>query len=182
MTLRGWLRFAGVLLLVAVVQVGMLDGITIAGAHPDLFLLVAVVSGLGAGPQLGSVMAFVSGLVADLFVPTPYGLSALCFVLVAFAVGLAAGPPGGRVPYSFRVVTAVFGSIGGTLLYAGLETLLGQPHPGLGATVVICLVVAVGNAVLVIPTASLVNRAIAARSSGSSRDLASLAGGSATGR
>ncbi|MDA8039227.1 MAG: rod shape-determining protein MreD [Actinomycetota bacterium] len=182
MTLRGWLRFVGVLVLVAVVQVGVLDGITVAGAHPDLFLLVAVVCGLAAGPQLGSVMAFVSGLVADLFVPTPYGLSALCFVLVAFAVGLAAGLPGGRAPYSFKVVTALLGSIGGTLLYAGLETLLGQPHLDLGATLVICLVVAVGNAILVIPTAALVTWAVTAGSSGSSRDLASLAGGSATSR
>ena len=75
-----------------------LNEIVVGGAHPDLFLLLAISAGLAAGPQRGAVMAFALGLVADLFVQTPYGLSSLCYVLVAFAIGLGgrASRPGGR--------------------------------------------------------------------------------------
>jgi len=177
-TARGWLRFAGVLVLTSVVQGAVLNGVVVGGAHPDAFLLVAVVAGLTAGAQQGAVLGFVTGLVADLFLPTPYGFSAFCFVLVAFAVGLAAGAQAGRSPYGFRIVTAVVGSIGGTLLFAALETLLGQPHPGFRDIVVVCAVVAAGNAVLAIPATALVFRAVTA-GGGSQRDLAG-AGGSAT--
>jgi rod shape-determining protein MreD len=181
MTARGWLRFALVLLGVAVLQEGLLDGIVVGGAHPDAFLLVAIVAGLLAGSQQGAVLAFVTGLVADLFVPTTFGLSALCFVLVAFTVGLAAGLPGGRAPNGFKIVTAALAGIGGTLLFAAIVALLGQPHPGLEAIFMICLVVATGNAVLAVPAAAAVNWAVTA-GSGAQRDLASLPGGSATTR
>lgn len=179
MTARGWLRFLFLLVLTAVVQEGILNGIVVGGAHPDAFLLVATVAGLTAGAQQGAVLAFVTGLVADLFLPTSYGFSAFCFVLVAFAVGLAAGVQGGRVPYGFRVVAAVVGSVGGSLLFAGLQTLLGQPHLGPRAILLVCAVVATGNAVLAIPATALVQRAVTAGRSGQ-RGLASVAGGSAT--
>jgi rod shape-determining protein MreD len=127
MNMRTWGRLVIVTLAAAVIQVGVLNGIVVDGAHPDLFLLLAISAGLAGGPQRGAVMGFALGLVADLFVQTPYGLSSLCYVLVAFGVGLAAGIPSGRAPLGFQLATALVGGIGGTLLYAGLGTLIGQP-------------------------------------------------------
>jgi rod shape-determining protein MreD len=176
-SLQAWARFVLVLALAAVVQVAVLNSVVIGGAHPDVFLLVAVVAGLIRGPQYGATMAFVTGLVADLFLPTPYGLSSLCFVLIAFGVGLTAGLPGARTPYGFRVVTAVLGSLGGTLLFAGVETLIGQPHPDIRQLAMICLVVSLGSAVLVVPTFSLVRRAVTIGPA-AQRESASMAGGS----
>lgn len=181
MSLQAWARFALVLLLAAVAQVAVLNGVQIAGVHPDLFLLVAVAAGLVRGPQQGATMGFVTGLVADLFVATPYGLSAFCFVLVSFCVGLTSGLAGGRAPYSFRVVTAVLGGIGGTLLFAGLETLIGQPHPDIRQIAAICLVVALGNAVLVVPTVAVVQRAVTVGGA-AQREAAALSGGSSAAR
>jgi rod shape-determining protein MreD len=154
-TLRTWRRLFVVGFAVMIVQVGLLQQIVVGSAHPDAFLLMAVCAGLVAGPQYGAVVAFVTGLVADLFVVTPYGLSALCFVLVAFGVGYLAALPGGRAPYTFRVVTAFVASIGGTLLYAGLSILVGQPHAPRGELVNVVAVVSVANAVLAIPAVAL---------------------------
>src|ERR1039458_5307813 len=93
MTLQGWGRLAGDNALPVVIQTGLLDQLVIGGAHPDIFVLLAVVAGLAAGPQRGAVAAFSIGLVADLFVRTPFGLSSLCYVLLAFVTGLAAVLP-----------------------------------------------------------------------------------------
>ena len=89
MSLRMWARLALIAFGAIIVQVGLLNQVVVSGAHADVFLLLAISAGLVAGPQRGAAMAFVLGLVADVFVPTPYGLSSLCYVLVAFAVGLA---------------------------------------------------------------------------------------------
>ena len=124
MTGRMWGRLAVLIVVTAIVQVSFLNGLLIGGAHPDLFLLVAIVAGLTAGPQRGAVIAFV----ADLFVLTPFGLSSLVYVLVAFGVGEAASLPSGRAPYSFRMLMAAAGGIVGVLLFSGIGALIGQPH------------------------------------------------------
>ncbi len=178
MTWRGWLSYVVLLFVTAVVQVGILNGIVVGGAHPDAFLLLAVAAGLVAGAQQGAILAFVAGLVADLFVVTPYGLSALCLVLVSFGVGLAAGTPGARSSVGFRVATALIASVGGTLLYAAVETLIGQPHPRLGHIVAVCLVVAIANGIGIVPVVRLLARVVSAGSV-AQRGPASLSGGSA---
>jgi rod shape-determining protein MreD len=120
----------------------------IGGAHPDLFLLLAISAGLVAGPQRGAVIGFTLGLVADVFVQTPYGLSSLCYVLVAFAVGLAAGTVAARPTLGFQAATALLGGVGGTLLFAGLGSLIGQPSVPRHQLVVITVVVAAGCVLL----------------------------------
>jgi rod shape-determining protein MreD len=173
---RAWLRLVVVIVVTAVLQVGVLDGLEVHGAHPDGFLLVAIAAGLVAGPQRGAVIAFVVGLVADLFVLTPFGLSALVDVLVAFGVGSAAALPAGRAPYSFRMVMAFAGGITGTLLFAVISALLGQPKLSSHELVVVVAVVAIANVVLVVPAAAAMSWAV---NVGPSRDLAAVSGGSA---
>jgi len=175
-TARAWLRVAAVVCVTLVVQVGILNGLVVGGAHPDAFLLLAIAAGLTAGPQRGAVIAFVVGLVADLFVLTPFGLSSLVYVLVAFGAGLTASLPGGRARYSFEMLVALAGSVAGTLLFEGISILLNQPRlPGHELAVVVA-VVAVANAVLIIPASAAMSRAV---SVGPPRDTAAVAGGSA---
>ena len=171
LTLRTWRRLFIVGVVIVVVQVGLLQQVTVANVHPDAFLLVAICAGLVAGPQAGAVVGFVTGLVADLFVVTPYGLSALCYVLVAFTVGQTAALPGGRAPHLFKVVTAFLGSIGGTLLYLGLAILVGQPHLARAQLVDVLAVVSVANAVLAVPGVAVMRWAFSAGAQ-QSRDLA----------
>ena len=175
MTVRTWGRLAVVALVALVVQVGVLDQIVIAGAHADLFLLLAISAGLVGGPQRGAVMAFALGLVADVFVQTPYGLSSLSYVLVAFAVGLTAGLPSGRPPLGFRLATALLGGMGGTLLYAGLGTLIGQPSVSRHQLAVVVAVVTAG-CVLLAPLAYRLLEWTVAVVPGTHRDAGRLRG------
>lgn len=151
MTARSWRRLALAAVTVVIVQVGILQQISIDAAHPDVFLLMAICAGLVAGPQTGAVIAFLWGLVADLFVVTPFGLSALCFVLVAFAVGQLSQVPGSRPPYRLSVVVSFAAGFVGSLLYVGLSFLVGLPHFPAPEIAVAALVVAVGCAVLAVP-------------------------------
>lgn len=161
MTLRTWWRLAAIGLVAVVVQVAVLNQIEVGGAHPDLFLCVAIGAGLVAGAQQGAVVGFAAGLVADLFTVTPYGLSALTFVLVAFFVGLLAALPAGRGSLAFRVVATFGASIAGTLVYAGLLILLGQPHLPRSELAGVVAVVSVANAVLALPVTGAMGWAFA---------------------
>jgi rod shape-determining protein MreD len=175
MTGRMWGRLAVLIVVTAIVQVSFLNGLLIGGAHPDLFLLVAIVAGLTAGPQRGAVIAFVTGLVADLFVLTPFGLSSLVYVLVAFGVGEAASLPSGRAPYSFRMLMAAAGGIVGVLLFSGIGALIGQPHLPRQQLIAVVSVVAIANAILCIPVASMMSWAV--NVGPSSRELVPVSGG-----
>jgi len=78
-----------VVAVVVVVQHTLLDSLQVGGAHPDIMLLLPMAAGYTAGPERGAAFGFVAGLVADLFLPTTYGLSALVGCLLGFATGVA---------------------------------------------------------------------------------------------
>lgn len=178
MTLRMWGRIALIIVGTLLLQVGLLDQVVIAGAHADAFLLLAISAGLVAGAQRGAVIAFVVGLVADLFVPTPYGLSSLCFVLLAFAVGLATGALPGRPTLGFQLAAALLAGIGGTLLFAGLSTLIGQPSEPRHQLAIVVAVVAAG-CVLLVPISYRLFEWTVAAVPGAHRDAGAFASGSA---
>ncbi len=174
---RSWARLGFLIVMTAIIQVGIINNIVVGGAHGDVFLLLAVAAGLVAGPQHGAVIAFVSGLVADLFVLTPFGLSALCFVLVAFGVGQLAALPGGRTQNGFRLLVAAAAGVVGTLLFAVIGTMLNQPSIGFHQVAIVCVVVAVVNAVLVIPAVKAMSWVV--KPSATQHELAAFSGGSA---
>lgn len=151
MNLRSWGRLAAVAVLALVVQVAILDQIVLHGAHPDVFVLLAAAAGAVAGSQRGAMIGFVIGLVADAVLPSPYGLSALTFVLVAFAAGLVRNLPGDRDTRGLQVATCVAGGAGGTVCFEALGDLLGQPGMLDRQGAVVVLVVTAGALVLAIP-------------------------------
>lgn len=178
MTLRTWARLVVLVLAAALVQVGLFNQVVIGEAHPDVFVLLAISAGLAAGPQRGAVIGFVLGLVADVFVQTPYGLSSLCYVLVAFAVGLAAATVASRPTLGFQVAAAFLGGIGGTILFAGLGALINQPSVPRHQLVVIAAVVAATCVLLVNPASRLLEWTLAV-APGTHRDAGAFASGSA---
>jgi rod shape-determining protein MreD len=151
-----------VALFVAVQQTLMLD-LRLGPVHPDIMILLPIVAGLVGGPGSGASMGFGAGLVADLFLPTPFGLSALVGCLIGFAVGittLALDRTAGWLP----PVVAFGASALYEVIYAVLGSVLGQPqmiHVDLTRVV---LVVAVVNAVLALPAMRLVGWALPAAS------------------
>ena len=84
----------------------------VAGAAPDVMLLVAVAGGLVGGPVRGAVFGFAAGIAIDVFLRTPMGLSALVFTLVGYGVGVIS--TGVLTPtWYLPVLTASIASAGG---------------------------------------------------------------------
>lgn len=124
----GALSRARVSLLVVTVLVLQLTAgaaISVGGVHPDLMVLVAVTAGLVGGPDRGAVVGFASGLLADLFVHAPFGLSALAFTVVGYAVGIVHNSVL-RATWPVAVLTAALGCAGGEALYAAVGAIVGE--------------------------------------------------------
>lgn len=147
MTGMARLRLGLVLVSVLVVQLSLLDGLSIFGAHPDALLLVAAGGGLAGGPQRGAVVGFAAGLASDLFLTTPFGLSALAFTLVGFGVGLARASLIQSVWWITPVI-AILASAAGVVLYALLGATVGQSQMLGDRLALIVGVVALANGVL----------------------------------
>lgn len=151
MTATSWARLALVLLAALVVQVAVVDQILVRGTHADLMVLLVGAAGLVAGPQRGAITGFLVGLVADLVVTTPYGLSSLTFVLVGFTFGLLRLAPTAREARSVQVALCVAAGAAGTILYAFLGAVLDQSGM-LGRTALdAVVVVTIGGLVLAWP-------------------------------
>lgn len=141
MTATSWARLVLILIGALVLQVAVVDQVVVLGAHADLMVLLAGAAGLIAGPARGATIGFVVGLVADLVVTTPYGLSSLAFVLLGFGCGLLRLAPAAREARTVQVAACVVAGAVGTVLYAFLGALVGQAgmlgRTGLDAVVVV---------------------------------------------
>jgi len=148
-----------VLFVVLVVQHALLDGVRVAGAHAEVMLLVPIMAGYTAGPERGAIVGFAAGLVADLLLPTTFGLSALVGCLLGYSTGLATA---GLVRSSWWLppLVAMAATSAGLTGYAILGTVLGEPRL-LPAYLPAALVVAVpAAALLAIPVLRLVAWAV----------------------
>jgi rod shape-determining protein MreD len=141
------MRLGVVLLLALLVQLTVFVDVRIAGVAPELLALVAVTAGFFVGPERGPLIAFVAGLLWDIYLPTPLGVSAITFAVVAFVVGsLNEGlfhDTRGQL-----VLVAGVASAATVVGYALLGSILGES--GLIDTdmLVVALLVGVTNAVL----------------------------------
>lgn len=106
------------LVAVCVVQGAAGARLTVAGVQPDLFLILAVGSGLGAAPEAATLMGFLAGLYQDALSGGPLGLRAFTLTLMAFAAARL-----GRELEASRPATQFAVLLGGAGL-AGAITLL----------------------------------------------------------
>ncbi len=155
-------RLPLVLLLCLVVHATFLPELRIAGVMPDLMLLVAAAAGLQAGPGYGAAIGFASGLLADLLLPTPLGLSALVFTVVGYLTGAAkAGIL--RDSWWFPAAVAFVASSAGVGLFALAGSMIGEGALLHGRLATIMLVVGLTNAALALPVFRLVGWSLAGR-------------------
>ena len=140
-------RVGLVLAATLVVHLTLLSRLRIEDVRPDALLLVAVLAGLAAGPERGAVVGFCAGLLADLFLQSPFGLSALAYSLVGFAVGsLQSGIL--RATWWIPVVTAAGASAAGIVLFGVLGAMVGQPDFVSPRLAIIAVLVGFMNAAL----------------------------------
>lgn len=123
-------RTSFVFVVALTLQLGVANQIQVFGVQGDLMLLVAVAAGVAAGPDQGAVIGFASGLAYDLMLQTPFGLSALTYALVAYAVGSLQDSVL-RAAWWIPVASAATASAIGVILYGVFGTVLGEDLVGL---------------------------------------------------
>ena len=142
-----WLRLPLVMLVVLALQQSIMTQLRLFGVVGDLMLLIAVVSGLVAGAELGAVAAFCIGLLFDLTLQTPFGLSALAYAVIAYAVGyLQSGYL--RQTWWIGPLQVAVASAAATVLYGVLATLFGTQRLLTAHLIAVVLVVSLTNAAL----------------------------------
>lgn len=159
MTTADLARTSLVVFVVLVLQHVLLDSVRVDGAHPEVMFLLAAAAGYVGGAERGATIGFFVGLLADVFVPTPFGLSALVGCLVAFATGTATS---GLVRSSrgLAVVSLTAGTVTALVGYAVLAAVLGRPG-ALSVDLAPTLVVATpAAALLAVPVHALVRWAV----------------------
>jgi rod shape-determining protein MreD len=140
-------RLIPVLLVTVVLHTAVAPQLRVFGVSADLLLLVAVATGLAAGAERGAQLGFLAGLLADSFLQTPFGLSALAYSVAGWGAGsfpTAILRPSWWVP----AVTVALASAAGVALYAGAGAVFGQGHLVSGRLPGIIGVVAALNVVL----------------------------------
>ena len=114
-----------VVLLVLIVQTTMLSGLRNIGVRTDAMMLLPITAGIVGGAESGAVVGFLAGLVADLFLQTPLGLSALAYSLIGFGVGSVQGNII-RAAWWIAPLTSIAASAAGVVVYALVGAMVGQ--------------------------------------------------------
>lgn len=140
------LRLPIMLIVALLLQTTVFARMRLLGVMPDFMLLVAVAGGITAGPTRGAALGFAAGMLVDLFLPTPLGLSALVFTLIGYGVGVASTGVL-RSAWYIPVLTTGAASAIGVGLYALIGSVLGERMIN-GHLATIALVVGLSNAVL----------------------------------
>ena len=143
-------RISLVLVVSLTLQVTILSDLRMFGVQGDLMLLVALAAGLAAGPERGAAIGFASGLLYDLMLQTPCGLSALTYAVMAFLVGSLQDSVL-RAAWWIPVSTAAAGSALGVILYVVFGTVVGVEYLGVSIPKIVVLV-ALRNSVVAAPT------------------------------
>ena len=167
-----WVKMAALIAACVLVQVTVLNQIVVLGAHPDVMVLLPVVAATLGGAERGATVGFCAGIAADLVVSLPFGLSALTFVLVGFAVGMFCASPIGRDLASTRAVISLIGAAAVTASYGVFGALLGQPGMLSGHSAEAVVVVAIGAAVMGRPMFVVVRWALSGSASAAGHGLA----------
>jgi rod shape-determining protein MreD len=150
MTASDAARICALVFLFLTVQLTLMLDLRVGGIHPDIMVVLPVVAGIVGGPSRGASVGFGTGLVADLFLPTPFGLSALCGCLVGFGVGVATLALD-RSALWLPPLAALGASALYEVMYAVLGSVLGQPQMLHVDVFRIVVVVSVVNAIVAIP-------------------------------
>ncbi|MDQ3353296.1 MAG: rod shape-determining protein MreD [Actinomycetota bacterium] len=140
-------RLPPLLLGAVVLHTAVFPQLRLFGVAADVLLLLAIAAGLTGGPDRGAAVGFGMGLLADCFLQTPFGLSALAYSLVAYAVGAFASTilhTGRWIP----VLTTLVASAGGVVAFAVLGLVLGQEQLMSLRLVTVAVMVGVLNAAL----------------------------------
>jgi rod shape-determining protein MreD len=152
-------RIAFVVFVVLMAQSTFILSVRLGGVHPDLLWLLPITAALLGGPDVGASVGFWSGLVFDLFLPTPFGLSALIGCILGYTMGSATAAVDKRAVW-LRPLAALVGSVAADMLFAVTGAVLGQGEMVQINFVALFSVVAVSSVIVVLPVSRLMRWAM----------------------
>lgn len=79
-------RIVVALLVLLELQLQIVDGISLAGRHPMILLLIPIGAALEGDGSRAALAGFVGGFALDLFLESPLGMSGLVFAIVGYGV------------------------------------------------------------------------------------------------
>jgi rod shape-determining protein MreD len=120
------LRLAFVVLGVVVLQTTLFTHLRVFDVAPDVGLVAVLAVAYDHGPETGALFGFVMGLVMDMFLTTPAGLSALAWGLTGYAVGAVQSAMIRSTPRAAPVVGGIGGLVGG-LVFVTVGAAVGEP-------------------------------------------------------
>jgi rod shape-determining protein MreD len=105
------IRLIAAVALVFVGQVAVISRVSLIGVRPDVWLVFVLAIAIGGGRNRGAVAGFFAGAMADMFMPSPVGLSALSYSIVGYAVGAFAEDVSGA-PWAIALLGLAGGAFG----------------------------------------------------------------------
>lgn len=131
-------RLSLVLVVLVAIQTTWLADWRPFGATGDLLLLLTIGTGIAAGAHRGAVVGFAAGVLMDLVLLTPFGLSSLTYLAIGFAVG-SANEGVLRAAAWIPPAATFLATSAGMVLYVILGQLVGQQFriPDLARIVVV---------------------------------------------
>src|SRR5256885_2521658 len=145
-------------------QTTLLPHLALFRVVPDLMLVGVICIGLVRGPSSGATAGFASGMLRDLLLDAPTGLSALPYVTVGYLVG-AIRPYVQSSSVAVPLIGVFTGSVVGTAFYTMLALLLGVPAQPVDRVVQVIVLTGLYNTLLV-PFAYPVVRRVAGGAQG----------------
>jgi rod shape-determining protein MreD len=152
---RPLVRLIMIGLIVLTIQTTLLTEIEPFGVIVDLVIGFVIAAGVAGGPEKGALAGFVLGLMFDLLLVTPFGLSALVFGLAGFAIGYVKISITVEQTWWMTCLFTFLGSAGAIVLYAVGGTLIGQEGWVRWNVLRSALVVGLVNGALAIPMAKV---------------------------
>lgn len=141
------LRLVLLLVVTVLLQVAVFPRLEILDAAPAVALVATAAIGYRSGPESGLLFGFAAGLLVDLFLETPLGLSALAYSITGYIVGLVES---GLIRASIWITPLIGGMAGllGGLIFVTVGILAGQDQLMTARTLTIVFVSALYDAVL----------------------------------
>lgn len=120
-------RVPPVLVLAVVLHTAVFPQLRVFDTAADVLVVLAVAAAVAAGPARGAIVGCLCGFLADCFLQTPFGLSALVLAPVAYGVGVFQT----RIHHVVRwlpVVAAAAAAGTAVIAYAIVGAMLGEDH------------------------------------------------------
>ena len=147
---RPWVRLPLVTLIALAIQLSLFTDMRPFDALADIMLLLVLAAGMVAGPRDGALCGFFIGLVYDLMLRTPFGLSALAYALIGYAAGYLQAVVS-SAPWWIGMLIMGAASAVSVAIYALIGTVFGLRDAVNFHLVTVMVVVGVVNLLLAVP-------------------------------